>query len=966
MDVFIRNVPLHVTEKQLERFFRPTLAELGIDTYSCFKVAGKTFAILTVLDTVSATIFLDVYGLAPDAPRAARPHQQLRLFGSNIKCTLSNREPSDFLIRHLVFEATKRAARKFAEHPDEPEPTAIPTTVEFKIHALRCGVWDYIASQLVFIPHYRYESGGSVFFGAKQAIVVLPDGYALRIRIDVDYYSIDLITTGSYGSPSLTFSLRNPPRFYIDQDEVDIAARLHQLGLNSSASTTNKPVRSRTMSIDTDHAKVVGTCFVYQLQLDPDAILDVCQLLHEHRKMPASVRCPTPIVSPKEAFAVSFARLQHELSDLNLHGHLPFSVKYQAQRLTQNGRLGPLKVIELLRPIARLHGLFGSDTTVQAIRHLYTHVPDAGPHTEASNFSIDLLIEELNNGAQAYEHYKVDLVYSLPKHTVLIHKIVVTPAGTYLEGPDAEVTNRVLRDYPDHIDHFARVTFVDEDNSSVRYDPRASQEDMFYKRFKQFLNGSFPIAGRSFSFLGFSHSSLRSQTCWYMSPFVQEHGLVHSRFVIERLGDFSQIRSPAKCAARIGQAFSETTGAVLIHKENLNVMPDVERHGRCFSDGVGTISLELLQQVWNIFGTELSLKPTLLQIRFAGAKGMVSLDPRLSGKMLKLRASMIKFYAPNHWNIEICGASFKPLPMVLNRQFIKILEDLGVQPQSFLDLQATAVERLRRATTSPLSAADFLEECKVTRAARMPGLIRLLDNVGLDFQHDLFLTAVVEMAVLAKLRDIKYRARIPVDGGVTLYGVMDETGFLQEGEIYVVTKKPTNEPGEFVKQVLTGGRVAVTRSPALHPGDIRLVKAVDVPESSPLSHLDNCVVFSQYGARDLPSQLSGGDLDGDLYNIIFDQRLMPQQYLIHPPADYTRVSAIDIGKEVNAKDMADFFLKFMETDHLGQISTIHMQVADQKDGGTVDSDCIKLAEMASTAVDYAKTGVPVSIPVYVL
>ena len=38
-----------------------------------------------------------------------------------------------------------------------------------------------------------------------------------------------------------------------------------------------------------------------------------------------------------------------------------------------------------------------------------------------------------------------------------------------------------------------------------------------------------------------------------------------------------------------------------------------------------------------------------------------------------------------------------------------------------------------------------------------------------------------------------------------------------------------------------------------------------------------------------------------------------------------------------------------------------MQLADQRDRGTFDEDCIKLAKMASTAVDFSKTGVPVDM-----
>jgi len=52
----------------------------------------------------------------------------------------------------------------------------------------------------------------------------------------------------------------------------------------------------------------------------------------------------------------------------------------------------------------------------------------------------------------------------------------------------------------------------------------------------------------------------------------------------------------------------------------------------------------------------------------------------------------------------------------------------------------------------------------------------------------------------------------------------------------------------------------------MHPGDVQVVNAVNVPEHSPLKQLRNVVVFSQHGARDIPSMLSGGDLDGDLYS----------------------------------------------------------------------------------------------------
>lgn len=196
--------------------------------------------------------------------------------------------------------------------------------------------------------------------------------------------------------------------------------------------------------------------------------------------------------------------------------------------------------------------------------------------------------------------------------------------------------------------------------------------------------------------------------------------------------------------------------------------------------------------------------------------------------------------------------------MVLNRQFIKIFEDLGIPDAVFVNLQEEAVEELRQTAANNINAASFLDHTDCTKATKMPGLIMHLEQLGLDYRQDAFLYKVVEMLVITRLRDIKYRGRIPVHAGVTLYGIMDETGELAEGEVFVVTEAPP----EGGRKVLIKDRIVVTRSPAMHPGDIQIVNAVDVRPDSPLQKLSNVVVFSQHGSRDLPSQLSGGDLDG--------------------------------------------------------------------------------------------------------
>lgn len=103
-----------------------------------------------------------------------------------------------------------------------------------------------------------------------------------------------------------------------------------------------------------------------------------------------------------------------------------------------------------------------------------------------------------------------------------------------------------------------------------------------------------------------------------MAPFTINSTLIYARSVIKDLGDFSLIPSPAKCAARIGQAFSQTLSTVAIAPGTFKVMLDIQRNGRTFSDGVGTCSQHVLQEIWQVYRQARGLKPTALQIRFQG------------------------------------------------------------------------------------------------------------------------------------------------------------------------------------------------------------------------------------------------------------------------------------------------------------------------------------------------------------
>lgn len=335
---------------------------------------------------------------------------------------------------------------------------------------------------------------------------------------------------------------------------------------------------------------------------------------------------------------------------------------------------------------------------------------------------------------------------------------------------------------------------------------------------------------------------------------------------------------------------------------------------------------------------------------------MLALDSSMSGARIEMRPSMIKFDSRDMDNLEICKMSSEPHPLVLNRQLIKILEDMGAPWSWFMDLQGKALRQIRSVTTSIDKTATFLREKGTADTIKLHRFFRQCYWLSLDYRKDGFLRSLVEHVVMRELRVLKHKARIPVSKGMTLFGIMDETGFLKEGEVYVTYD--TME-GQYAWPP-PAGKLLVTRSPALHDGDVQFGINTIPPEGHPLRSLRNCIIFSQMGERDLPSQLSGGDLDGDLYHVLWDNAIVSQVQTF-APANYPRVQAVDIKRPVTVNDMANFFVDFMKTDHLGIIATKHMIVADQQKLGTRDFLCRKLAELHSTAVDFSKTGIPVNM-----
>ena len=932
MEVFFQGLQPGVKENRLTDYLASIFAEFNIapNEFICEKKKKSSRnATAVILDPQKAERFLAQYGQRKAA---------LNLNGP-FACERSRFEVEEYKLRSLR-KRFEDATKNQTPEKDQPDDKT------FWANWIACGVWRYDKEIPSFHCQYVSDKPAKMLFGKKDLVFYFPvEALSERgNRVIIEYSTIQSMASCVQHSTFLTFTLDRAPRFYDPEPtSMDISNRLARLSIKRE-----DPKRSRVSAIDEQHARFAESCLVYQIDLIPQHLPKVKKLLKKHEHLPEMTNRHFHIEFPFIKFDTEMKEIRDRLSGSNL----PFAIIFQLQRLAQSSFLPPKVIGCLIEPMLCLEKDIGMESVVNRLQQLARHLPIASPDEESKFFdftyTINYLTSEFDKAEEAaLSTFELARRYS---HMVVVHRARVTPAGIYLHGPYAEGKNGVLEKYSKFaLEHFLRVSFEDENGEQLKWEPGVDLNHIHHDRFKGVLNNGIDIAGRRFEFLGFSHSSLRESSCWFLAPFKFEGYQMYSKDLIAQLGDFSRIRSPAKCGARIGQAFTDLNDNVHIPQTAVVVVPDIERNGRCFSDGCSTASLEVFEKLWKHMRPGV-FKPTTFQIRYGGVKGLISLDYSLKGLVMNIRPSQLKFPSMADM-LGICGAAKRTLPMYLNRPMINVLEDLGITTATFMKFQDAAVKDLRTMTESVINAATFAENNDIGKTMSFSWLLRELHHLGIPALEDRFLWSAIELIVILRVRDIKYKARILIkpESGVTLYGIMDETDTLRSGEVYC-----TINEGNVVT-----GNVTVTRSPSMHPGDVQPAVAVDVPEGHPLKFLHNVIVFSQRGERDLPSMLSGGDLDGDIFNVIFDPLLQPDFYV--QPADYARPEPINLGRPVESRDISNFFIDFMSNDQLGHIASKHLQTADQKPMGTRDSDCVLLAEMHSTAVDFSKTGIPVNM-----
>ncbi|CAD5216017.1 unnamed protein product [Bursaphelenchus xylophilus] len=565
----------------------------------------------------------------------------------------------------------------------------------------------------------------------------------------------------------------------------------------------------------------------------------------------------------------------------------------------------------------------------------------------------------------------------VPRNCVLVRKVIVTPLRRIFLPPEVMMSNRVVRHFGE--EGALRCSFRDDNGQrlSLRNFTRCADgifshaivEDMV----KRTLLRPFDVGGRSFRFLAWSNSQLRDHGCYMFSDMFKENTLngasefISVDTIRSWMGDFSKATSVPKLMSRMGQCFTQAQPTIELKKRDWEVVSDFEsrfvdpflRKNYVFSDGVGLISprfAKIVSAMLDVYPV-----PSCFQVRFKGFKGILVNWPNLVNrenyKEIVFRESQHKFEdakEDDKATLEVVKYSM-PSQVCLNRPLIMILDQVlqkqNIRRHRAMKRRVTEIVEGELDTLGAMLYRDVIASAQLTtRTASRINFRSLLDS-GITLTDEplfrLMLVAIYKYCIIQDM--VKLKVPVPPELGRTMYGVVDELGYLNPGQVFLQCSRSVSLSS--INYAPFVGRVLVTKNPCHVPGDVRMFEAVDLKE---YHHLRDVIVFPRHGIRPHPDEMAGSDLDGDEYAVFFDSDLFYDQN--EAPMHFPKKTAQELNRQPTTEDMVDFFLKYLEQDSIGRVSNAHLVAADQL--GIFDKICENLAAKCSVAVDFPKTGEP--------
>ncbi|PKK63030.1 hypothetical protein RhiirC2_855287 [Rhizophagus irregularis] len=602
--------------------------------------------------------------------------------------------------------------------------------------------------------------------------------------------------------------------------------------------------------------------------------------------------------------------------------------------------------------------------------------------------------------------YKID---NKPKYISyycgMVRKVVVTPTTCYILTPTMETSNRVIRYFRDKKDHFLRVQFVDEAFSEVGSSSSNSDtsNDALYNGVYHALRDGITIGDRHYEFLAFSASRLRDHSCCVAKYAARMGQCFSSTRAIQRLpiNDIEEILD----IVRNGFTFSDGKIAYELY---LKTIPNAFQIKMAGYKGV-------LFQLINVKNNQVQVRPSQHNV-LEVIRGSTFISAYLNRQAITLLSAL---GIPDEVFIELKDLRVRELDKMLESEHTALevlqrnVDEYGISTSladlvkaGFLrnnDRVLNVTETLHKCQIyccisdpcNPSSKKVITGRCIVLRNPCFhPGDICIVTALKCkDLSHLVDVAEPPEFSLTTSMDMVARGLGLYQDRWSELFGKCWATSIVREDFRTIKNKSNSrNGPGIPVRKLasLIGKITATTDAmfPArLHSRALLRDKNIGLkkqgwnaiielsPESIaqlewwtknlPLWNGRSLIpeepkIFPAVGYRDIPSECSGGDLDGDDFTI---QQL---EWWIKNLPSWNGRSLIQ--EEPKTMDLVGVNSSHQYSGTEGN-SVLHSRVqragANKRNRCETSENkvqCICLAQLRSDAVDSPKTGTPPEFP----
>lgn len=360
-----------------------------------------------------------------------------------------------------------------------------------------------------------------------------------------------------------------------------------------------------------------------------------------------------------------------------------------------------------------------------------------------------------------------------------------------------------------------------------------------------------------------------------------------------------------------------------------------------------------------------------------------------------LRSSNIKFDIPENSvpTFRVVSTTGDFQRSLFFESLVQALENLNADPveilKAFDDGYGSLTSINDRTISTLQSIVHMTDDDRDAELMSRYGLLKLAANLGAAnigqnaFGENSFLTLYLRS--LSRWAMNKNLFAIPVPGSFSTLGLTDDFEILVgKVEANLAQKDNPYEVIILANKKFVSGEVLIYRDPIIHIGDLKIAMALTEDEIKKrlaakyvvdanaviesLSSMDNVIFFSQGDRPPLPNRLSGGDLDGDRFEIIPKDgcKFWTPTLKDENSDDYAAEPDKSKGPQrlkddFNINDLTTFIGQYIRQDCFDELQTTLTALADTRALGLKDPDVMEFSTHISNAVDYAKSGVSVDL-----